>query len=134
MFFKILIIIKIFFFKTYNNWFRWLKFTVDFPRCVVLNSSLDIALTFFTANCVQVVIVRAQTIYEQRTIPKNHTKYYYKLKISTYANFCFTLFRKIYRLSWKKPKIVVLIYRAARHLTVFGESAFATGSTLISYK
>jgi len=33
--------------------------TVDFPRCVVLNSSLDIALTCSTANCVQVLIVQA---------------------------------------------------------------------------
>jgi len=35
--------------------------TIDFPRCAVLKSSLDIALTCSTANCVQVVIVRAQT-------------------------------------------------------------------------
>lgn len=44
----------------------------DFPRCVVLNSSLDIALTCSTVSCVQVVIVKARATYEQRTIRQPH--------------------------------------------------------------
>lgn len=44
----------------------------DFPRCVLLNSSLDIALTCSTVSCVQVVIVKARATYEQRTTQEPH--------------------------------------------------------------
>lgn len=44
----------------------------DFPLCVLLNSSLDIALTCSTVSCVQVVIVRARATYEQKTTREPH--------------------------------------------------------------
>lgn len=60
------------------------KITISFPRCVLLNSSLAIALTCSTANCVQVVIIKVQITFLWRKLREYDSKKFH-LRGSAFA-------------------------------------------------